>query len=209
MKTFCLREISDDIIHCLTEALDAKDPYTSGHSHRVGEMSYDLAVAMGLPPFECQLIHIAGHVHDIGKIGIPDSILHKDGPLNDEEWAVIQKHPQIGHGILSKCERLSEIARIILHHHERFDGKGYPLGLSGQNITIGGRIIAVCDTIDAMTSCRPYRSAYSWQASYQEVIKNAGTQFDPDVVNAMIPLFPKWEQRFHGEGEKKPSSHIA
>lgn len=162
-----------EIIECIVGALDAKDPYTAGHSQRVSDMALKVCELMSLEKSETEKIHIAAHLHDIGKIGVPDRVLNKTTRLNDEEWEAMKKHPKIGADILSKSIHLSELKYIVLCHHERFDGKGYPLGLKGDNIPFGARIIAVCDSIDAMTSDRSYRKAYSFDYCYKEIEKIA------------------------------------
>ena len=173
--------IYHEIIECITSALDAKDAYTAGHSQRVSDMSLKLSELMGLPEHEINKIHIAAHLHDIGKIGIPDAVLNKEARLTDEEWLVMKSHPGIGADILSKSKMLSELIGIVLHHHERFDGKGYPDGLAAERIPVGARIIAICDSIDAMTSNRRYRKALSWDVCFQEIEKNLGTMYDPII----------------------------
>ncbi|WHH58722.1 HD-GYP domain-containing protein [Petroclostridium sp. X23] len=186
-----------DIIECLVTALEAKDLYTSGHSSRVADMTYDLARRVGLRRGMLEKAHIAAHLHDIGKIGIPDQILNKRGKLLPHEWAQIQLHPEIGYRILNKSKRLKIIPDIILHHHERWDGKGYPSRLKGEAIPFGSRIIAICDTIDAMTSQRPYRKAFSWDECRKEIELNKGTQFDPALVDATEKLWPLWEKQMN------------
>jgi len=183
-----------DVIECLTAALEAKDIYTSGHSSRVADMSFDLACVMGLRGFMIQDIHIAAHLHDIGKMGVPENILNKKGKLLPHEWAQIQQHPEIGYTILCKSKQLHNIAEVVFHHHERWDGKGYPSGLAKDKIPLGSRIIAVADGIDAMTSARPYREAMTWQACMEEVQLNKGIQFDPVVVEATEKLWKKWDK---------------
>jgi len=131
-------------------------------------------------------IHIAGHLHDIGKIGIPDKVLLKPGRLNDEEWELMKQHPKIGADILAGAPKFARIAAIILHHHERFDGKGYPFGAKGEEIPLGSRIIAVCDSIDAMASSRAYRGALPLETVRSEIEKNSGLMYDPDVAKAML-----------------------
>lgn len=175
-----------EIVDCITSALDARDPYTGNHSKRVSDMACMLCGYLGLNETETQEIHIAGHLHDIGKIGIPDSILLKADKLNDAEWEQMKRHPRIGADILSKSPHFSRISAIILHHHERIDGKGYPFGAVGDEIPIGARIIAVCDSIDAMASARAYRSAMPLTVCYNEIEKNMGKMYDPEVARAML-----------------------
>lgn len=170
--------MSHEIIECITGALDAKDSYTAGHSQRVSDMAHRLCELLGLTDREVMKIHIAAHLHDIGKIGVPDAVLNKEGKLTDDEWSLVKKHPQIGANILSKSQSLSELAEIVLHHHERVDGKGYPDGLKGDEIPFGAKVIAVCDSIDAMTSDRKYRKALGWDICYEEIKSNLGTMYD-------------------------------
>ena len=141
--------IYHELAECIASALDAKDPYTGNHSRRVSDMACELCGLLGLNEHDTEEIHLAAHLHDIGKIGIPDSVLLKPGRLDDEEWLIMKKHPQIGADILAKSPRFSRMSAIILHHHERFDGKGYPFGAKGEEIPLGSRIIAVCDSIHA------------------------------------------------------------
>ena len=168
-----------DLVECITSALDARDPYTGNHSRRVCHV-------LGMPEDITREIHIAGHLHDIGKIGIPDKVLLKPGRLNDEEWELMKQHSKIGADILAGALKFARIAAIILHHHERFDGKGYPFGAKGEEIPLGSRIIAVCDSIDAMASSRAYRGALPLETVRSEIEKNSGLMYDPDVAKAML-----------------------
>ena len=170
-----------EVIDCITCALDAKDPYTAGHSERVSDMATKVCELIGLKHQDIDKIHIAAHLHDIGKIGVPDAVLNKTERLNDEEWEAIKKHPSIGAEILSKSHHLSELKSIVLSHHERFDGKEYPRGLAGEEIPLGARIIAICDSIDAMTSNRSYRKAHDFDFCYGEIEKNLGKMYDPII----------------------------
>jgi len=191
-----MHSIFHDAIECLTAALEARDPYSHGHSERVAGLTYDLARKIGLRGRELETVHIAAHLHDIGKIGVPDGILRKPHKLLPHEWAQVKQHPEIGYQILSKSRRLRDVARIIRHHHERWDGKGYPAGLKGEGIPLGARLIAVCDAIDAMTSDRPYRAALSPQDCLAEVSIGKGMQFDPVVADAAADLWRQWDERF-------------
>lgn len=180
-----------EIIECITCALDAKDPYTAGHSPRVSDMAMKVCELIGLKREDIEKIHIAAHLHDIGKIGVPDAVLNKTERLNDEEWQAIKKHPSIGAEILSKSQHLSELKHIVLCHHERYDGKGYPLGLAEEAIPVGARIIAICDSIDAITSNRSYRKAHDFQYCYKEIEKNLGTMYDPIIGEYVLK---HWEE---------------
>lgn len=179
-------ELYHEFVECISSALDARDPYTGDHSRRVSDTATLLAKMLGLSDDEIQEIHIAAHLHDIGKIGIPDSVLLKPGRLDDEEWKMMKRHPQIGADILAKSPRFSRISTIILHHHERYDGKGYPFGAKEQEIPLGSRIIAVCDSIDAMASARAYRKALPLDTVYEEIEKNIGLMYDPDVAKKLL-----------------------
>ncbi|MDU4962336.1 MAG: HD-GYP domain-containing protein [Sporomusaceae bacterium] len=172
------------IVDALTTALDAKNEYTSGHSYRVASLCQAVARQLCLPAAVEQALDIAAHLHDIGKIGIPDAVLLKPGKLTPAEFALIKSHPQIGFAIVNKVSSLAGVAKIILHHHERMDGQGYPEGLKGETIPLGARIIAVCDAFDAMTSSRSYRSPVSERQALTELWRCAGSQFDPAVVAA-------------------------
>lgn len=174
----------------LGNAIDAKDPFTSLHSEEVAEISHSITLALGLGSKEADLIHVAGHLHDIGKIGVPDEILQKKGPLSDLDWKFIRRHPDIGADILRPVEAIAQsgIVDMVRHHHERFDGKGYPSGLKGDAIPLGSRIIALADTLSAILQNRPYRPAGDYEAAVAEIINCSGTQFDPVVVTAFLKI---------------------
>jgi len=177
-------------IGTLVATVEAKDIYTYGHSTRVSKVARQIAERMELSAEEQDTIKVAGLLHDIGKIGIPESILNKPGKLTDEEWSYIRSHPQIGESIIRQMgsERLKGVESIVRHHHERLNGQGYPDRLAGDAIPLGARILAVADSYDAMTSNRPYRPSYTMEAAVEELQRNAGTQFDPRVVAAMAAL---------------------
>ncbi|MFZ7131146.1 MAG: HD-GYP domain-containing protein [Eubacteriales bacterium] len=177
--------ILHDAIECLAAALEAKDTYTQGHSNRVADMSLALAQKLDIGGLELEHIHIAAHLHDIGKIGVPDYILNKKGRLQPDEWDQIKQHPVIGHQILSKSNELKEVAMIVLYHHERWDGKGYPKGLKEDEIPLGSRIIGICDAVDAMMSSRPYREALPIDKISSELVRCSGSQFDPYILAAV------------------------
>jgi len=175
-----------DVIESIIAAMEAKDFHTANHSRRVGDMVLEICPMLGLSQKETEETHLAAHVHDIGKIGIPDYILSKPKPLNDIEWTSMKMHPVIGADILSHSTALSYISRIVLHHHERWDGKGYPFGLSGEKIPYGSRIIAVCDSIDAMLSDRAYRKAMPIERCMDEIKKNKGIIYDVSIADCVL-----------------------
>ncbi len=175
-------------LRALVRSLEAKDPYTKLHSERVTQWAVAIAKEMNCTDEEIESLTFAGHLHDIGKIGIRDQILMKPGRLTREEYEIIKTHPVIGAEIVGHLGLLKVETSIIRHHHERWDGKGYPDGLKGENIPKLSRILAVADTYDAITSRRPYRDAMPDRFAYEEIKKNSGTQFDPKVVEAFSRL---------------------
>jgi putative nucleotidyltransferase with HDIG domain len=188
-----LRETYDGTLEALVSALDARDRETKGHSLRVAKYMMEIAYHMGIEPGTDEWVDMqrGALLHDVGKIGVSDTILHKPGPLTDDEWVDMRKHPKIGHDMLKDIHFLSGAARIVMAHHERFDGKGYPKGLAADEIPLGARIFVLADTFDAMTSDRPYRRALSADVSREEIIKCSGTQFDPRCVQAFLLAFEK------------------
>lgn len=177
-----------DTIGILRQTVEAKDPYTRGHSDRVSEFSVLVGQKMGLDETTLHTLKIGGLFHDIGKIGIPDSILLKESKLNDEEYSQIKNHPTIGVHMLGDAEVFKNIMPMVKHHHERFDGRGYPSQLAGNDIPLIARIAAVADTFDAMTSKRTYRDALPLDIVKSEIIKCSGTQFDPEVANIFLDI---------------------
>lgn len=175
-------------VKALAEALEAKDPYTNGHSMRVTELAVALARESGRSEEEQDRIRLAGLVHDIGKIGVPEEILHKPDRLTEQEFDFIKEHPGIGERILKPVIRDPEVLAIVLHHHERFSGGGYPEGLAGEDIPIGSRLMGVADAYDAMTSCRPYRNAMHPDKARSQLMANRGSQFDPEVVDLFMAM---------------------
>lgn len=182
-------------VHQLAEslgnAIDAKDHCTRSHSEEVAVIAQAVGLQLGLSPRQADILHIAGHLHDIGKIGIPDSILKKQAPLTAEEYHIVKEHPAMGAEIMRPVACLSGengITAMVLHHHERFDGKGYPSGLVGHDIPLGARIIAVADSLSAMLQDRPYRRARSYNEAVQEIADCSGSQFDPDIVGAFMEI---------------------
>jgi putative nucleotidyltransferase with HDIG domain len=172
----------------LANALEAKDPYTRGHSERVGAASGRLAQALGLSTPEAETIGQAGLLHDIGKIGVPESVLRKPGELEPDEWTQMRKHPLIGAQIVAPFDFFAAGAATIRHHHERYDGSGYPDGLAGEVIPLGARIVAVTDVFDALTSDRPYRAALPVAAALDYLQRQAGRTLDARVVAVFLEL---------------------
>lgn len=175
-----------DLILCITSALEARDSYTSHHSSRVAEMTEKICEIIKLDEDEKELYHIAAHLHDIGKIGIRDSVLLKEGKLNDEEWELMKSHSLQGYNILMNARSFENVAKVVRSHHERFDGKGYPDGLKGEEIPLGARIIAIADSIDAMISDRPYRKGMEINVCRDQVEMNIGKMYDPFVAGKVL-----------------------
>ena len=175
-----------EAVEALAVALLERDRYTGEHSEAVIEMSAAVARNLGLGQEEVERVRSAALLHDIGKVAIPDEILHKPGPLTDQEWLLMREHPVIGERILRVVPGLGTVARIVRHEHERWDGRGYPDGLARDQIPIGSRIIIAADTYHAITSDRPYRTARSHGEAIEELSRCAGTQFDPKVTSALI-----------------------
>jgi diguanylate cyclase (GGDEF)-like protein/putative nucleotidyltransferase with HDIG domain len=174
------------VIEALATALVERDRYTGEHSAFVVDMARTVAGAMGLDEVEVERVGHAALLHDIGKVGMPDRVLHKTGPLVGEEWDVMREHPVIGERILRAIPGMGSVARIVRHEHERFDGTGYPDGLAGEEIPLGSRIILACDAYHAMTSDRPYRAGLGHEHAVAELVRCAGSQFDPRIVAALV-----------------------
>jgi diguanylate cyclase (GGDEF)-like protein len=185
------------VIDALAAALAERDSYTGEHSASVVEMAKAVAVALGLDEIEVERVGHAALLHDIGKVGVPDRILHKSGPLAGDEWELMREHPLIGERILRAIPGLGSVARMVRHEHERVDGSGYPDGLRGDGIPIGSRIILACDAYHAMTSDRAYRSAMEHEDAIAELAAGAGSQFDPKVVGALVSYLGR------GPGERR------
>jgi hypothetical protein len=183
-----MRQVHIDTVRALTSAIDASDPFTKGHSERVTAYSVEVAREMGLSERRVQILEYAGFLHDMGKIALQHDILLKPGALTDEEWKIMRSHPEIGARIVSGLHFLSGAKQVVLHHHERFDGKGYPDGLCGEEIPLEARIVKVADAFDAMMSDRPYRESLGLSAALAELTKGKGTDFDPKVVDVFLLL---------------------
>ena len=183
-----VRGLMMGLLHALISAVDAKDTYTCGHSERVALLSRLLAKQARLSEHDVERIYLAGLLHDVGKIGVPEAVLQKPGKLTDEEFAQIKKHPEIGARILRDIKQIEDIIPGVLHHHERFDGKGYPASLAGEAIPLMGRIICLADCFDAMTSSRTYRKAMPLETALGEIRRCAGTQFDPGLAEAFLRI---------------------
>lgn len=183
-----MREVYRSTIRALTAALDAKDPHTYGHSERVARWAVAIGRKLNLPDEQLDLLEYVGMLHDIGKIGIDDAILNKPGVFTAEEYDSMKRHPVIGAEIIQGIHMLGRGAEWVRHHHERYDGTGFPYGLAGEEIPLGARIIAVADAFDAMTSERPYRKSFGLEESRRELKTWAGRQFDSRVVDVMLDL---------------------
>lgn len=175
-------------IKSLVNALEAKDSYTYGHSSEVAALTSDLCQALKMPEDKVFSISFAAILHDIGKIGVPDKVLNKEGQLTNDEWQLVKQHPTTGSRILSGIPSLENIANIVLHHHSRWDGKGYPASLAGTDIPLGSRIIAVADSYQAMISDRPYRRGMPKNIALDEIKRCSGTQFDPEIVDIFLQI---------------------
>ena len=173
----------------LTAALDARPGWAGKPSSMIAGAAVELALGLGLPESEIERIRVASLLHDLGKLAIPEEILTKPGELNDPEWRIVSEHPKIGQVILEQAGALRDAATIVLHHHEWYDGRGYPHGLSGEEIPVGARIVAIADAYEAMVAGRPYRDAITHEAAIEELRRHGGMQFDPHLVEAFAELF--------------------
>jgi len=184
-----LQKTIDGAIDTIARISEIRDPYTSGHQIRVTQLALWIARELRLPKDKIESIRVASLIHDIGKIGIPSEILTKPGKLNDLEYSLIKNHPQIGYDILKDIEFVYPISRIVLEHHERLNGSGYPGGLKSKDILPEAKIIAVADVVEAMSSYRPYRAALGIEVALEEIIKNKGTLYESQVVDVCVKLF--------------------
>ncbi len=198
------RELLAGFAEALAAALDARENETGAHSRRVACHTLVLARRFTSDPEELQQVYWGALLHDIGKIGIPDSILLKQGVLTDAEWRVMRRHPEIGHAILVRTPLLSLAAEIVLAHEEHFDGNGYPRALAGEQIPLWSRLFAVIDTLDAMTSDRPYRRGLSFDAARSEIVLQSGRQFDPVAVDAFLAEEPALREMVERKCAEQP-----
>ncbi len=188
-RTAKLRKALDGIIHTISLTVETRDPYTAGHQKRVAKLASAIAKKMGFTEEQTEGIFMAGIIHDLGKISVPADILTKPTRLTDNEFNLIKDHSQVGYNILKNIDFPWPIAQIILHHHERMDGSGYPLGLTGEDIVIEARILGVADVVEAMSSHRPYRPALGIDKALEEIKKNKGIFYDPKVADVCLKLF--------------------
>jgi PAS domain S-box-containing protein/putative nucleotidyltransferase with HDIG domain len=184
-----LRRAVGGIVRALMLTVEMRDPYTAGHQQRVSDLARAIATDMGLSKEKIEATRVAGTIHDLGKISIPSDILTKPSALKENEFAIIKDHPQVGYDILKEVDLPGSVSQIVLQHHERLDGSGYPLGLTGEDIFIEARILAVADVVEAMAYHRPYRPAFGIDTALQEVSKNKGTLYDPEAVDICLKLF--------------------
>jgi HD-GYP domain-containing protein (c-di-GMP phosphodiesterase class II) len=194
-----MREFNQQLAMTLIEAVEAKDPYTRGHSDRVHHLSMEIGKAMGLPADELGDLYWGSLLHDVGKIGIPDAVLCKPSRLTKDEYTFIMVHPERSYEILRHVKHLERAVLGARHHQEMYDGKGYPHGLKGEHIPLHGRIIAVADTYDSITSSRAYRAGRSHELAMKEIQRVAGTQLDPAIVEVfkgVVATEPEWLKRF-------------
>ncbi len=200
----------DETLEALGAALDLRDNETAGHSQRVSRFCLEMAKAMSVEPERLKHIERGSYLHDIGKIGIPDGILLKPGKLTPEEKQIMESHARIGYDLVSRIAFLAQAAEIVLTHQERYDGTGYPQGLLGDEIPLGSRIFAVADTLDAMTSDRPYRRALPFAQAYDEIRRESGRQFDPAVVEVFVAIPERrWAEIRAAVGKHHPRSHTS
>ena len=200
-----IQQLLVSMLKTLANTLEAKDPYTRGHSDRVAAHAVAIAAHFQLPPGDLSQLELAGLLHDIGKIGVRESVLHKPGSLTDEEYEHIKAHAALGERILGPMGELAPILDYVRHHHERIDGRGYPDGLTGDELSLGAKILGVCDAYDAMTSERPYRSPYSHEHARDEIRGCAGTQFDPTVAEVFLEVLVPVVAPAHNYGLAAPT----
>jgi response regulator RpfG family c-di-GMP phosphodiesterase len=191
-----LRKSMEGIIQAMSSTIEMRDPYTAGHQQRVADLARSVSVEMGLSKERVEGVRMAGLIHDLGKIAVPAEILTKPGRLNDIEFNLIKLHCQAGYDILKDIEFPWPISKIVLQHHERMDGSGYPHGVSGEELLLESRILAVADVVEAMASHRPYRAALGLEAATEEISKKKGVLYDPTVVDACVKIISNGKFQF-------------
>jgi len=184
-----------EIVETLVGALEAKDPYIGEHLRAVSRLAVRIGRQMSLSQEQIEALANGALLHDLGKIGIPDQILHKPGRLTDDEYELIKRHPVMGAEIITPIKELAQAVPVIKHHHERFDGKGYPDALLGEDIPLMARVVSLADAFDSMTRSRPYGYDISQEAALEEIENNSGTQFDPRIVSALLQVVGNIEDR--------------
>jgi len=196
-----VRKAMEGTIRAMACIVETRDPYTAGHQQRVTYLAHSIAREMGLSEERIEGIRMAGLIHDLGKIGLPAEILSKPGQINEPELSLVKTHPELGHNMLKTIDFPWPIAQMVLQHHERMDGSGYPLGLTGAEILLEARILAVADVVEAIASHRPYRPALGLKKALQEISRNSGILYDSEVVNVCLRLFVEQGFRFEQEPE--------
>ncbi len=191
-----LQKLMDGVVIGLSTLVEKRDPYTAGHQRRVAQLACAIAARMGFGDEQLEALRVAALLHDIGKVYVPSDFLNKPGRLNKEEFAVIKLHPEVGADILKYVDSDWPISEVVLQHHERLDGSGYPSGLQGEDVILEARIICVADVVDAMSSMRPYRASLGQEAALEELRKNAGIFYDQRVVAICLDLFEKQGWQF-------------
>ena len=198
-----LQKTTEGIIHALSLTVESRDPYTARHQRRVTKLACAIAKEMSLPEWRIEAIRIAGLLHDVGKIAVPAEILSKPGKLSQYEFSIIKTHPEVGYEILKEIEFDWPVTQVILQHHERLDGSGYPAGLSGKDIILEARVLGVADVVEAMSSHRPYRPALGSDIALEEISKERDILYDPEVVDACLKLFTEKGFKFEQPGQGK------
>ncbi len=191
-----LQQSFDKIVNAMSLTLEERDPYTAGHQRRTTDLSLAIAREMQLPELETRGLQMAGLIHDMGKISVPAEILSKPGRLNDVELQLIQRHPQVAYDILNQLDLPWSVDQIVLQHHEKYNGSGYPQGLAGENILLESRILCVADVVETMETHRPYRPSLGRDAALEEIVTNRGILYDPQVVDACLRLFTESDFRY-------------
>jgi putative nucleotidyltransferase with HDIG domain len=191
-----LQKAMDGVIHAMSLVVETRDPYTAGHQRRVAELVRAIAKEMGLSKWQIMGVHVAGLLHDVGKVAVPSEILSKPGKINQYEFGIIKDHCRVGYEILQWIDFPWPVTRVILQHHERLDGSGYPAGLAGEDIVLEARILGVADVVEAISSHRPYRPALGLECALEEISRASGILYDSEVVDACLKLLKKNEPEF-------------